>query len=79
LPLSEAVRREAFKAVAAVRHDKPMYGIFSAHSKIDANGAKFRAAAMREAGMDGVILQVGQLPGPEANLKAISEVLTRWS
>jgi hypothetical protein len=33
---------------------------------------------MREAGMDGIILQVGQLPGPEANLKAISEVLARW-
>jgi hypothetical protein len=78
LPLGETVRREAFKAVAAVKHDKPMYGIFSAHSKIDANGAKFRAAAMRDAGMDGIILQVGQLPGPEANLRAISEILSQW-
>jgi len=78
LPLGEAVRREAFKAVASVEHSGPMYGIFSAHSQIDAAGVGYRATAMKEAGMDGVILQVGQLPGPEPNLEAISRVLASW-
>jgi len=78
LPLGEAVRREAFKAAAAAPRERPMYGIFSAHAKVDPAGVKFRAMAMKDAEMDGIILQVGQLPGPEENLKAISEVLSQW-
>jgi len=79
LPLGEIIRREAFKSVASVEHSKPMYGIFSGHSLIDAAGTNYRAAAMKEAGMDGIILQVGQLPGPEANLRAVSKILADWA
>lgn len=77
LPLGEVIRREAFKAVAGVEHIKPMYGIFSAHSLVNPTGVKYRATAMKEAGMDGIILQVGQLPGPEANLNAVSQALSQ--
>jgi len=77
IPLAESVRREVLKAAAAVQRSKPMYGIFSAHSKIDPSGAMRRASAMKEAGMDGIILQVGRIPGPEANLRAIGEAFPR--
>jgi len=76
LPLGEVIRREAFKAVASVEHGKPMYGVFSAHSLVNATGVRYRATAMKDAGMDGIILQVGQLPGPEPNLEAVSQVIS---
>jgi len=76
IPLGKAVRTEALKARAAAKRDKPMHGIFSAHAKMDAAGVEARARAMVEAGMDGIIVQVGALPGPEANLQAIAKALS---
>jgi hypothetical protein len=75
IDISTLVRLEANKARAITSGKKPKYGIVTASERISPAGAIGRTRAIIEGGMQGLILQVGPLPGPSENLAAIGEVL----
>lgn len=77
LPLGEIVGDEILKAKSFVSGKKPMYGIFAAHSKLNPVDVEKRALGMKRANVDGIILQVGPLPGPIDNIAAIKRVFHR--
>ncbi len=75
LPLGDIVRYEILKAKSFVSGTTPMYGIIAAHSQLNPTAVEKRAVAMKDAKVDGIILQLGPLPGPLENVAAIKRVL----
>jgi len=75
VPVPDIIKLECLKAGAMARRRVPIYPVIAARNEVTAEGATARVKAVKEAGLDGVILQVSGFPGREDNLAAVSRVL----
>lgn len=75
IPSSRIVKKEATKAASMARGTVPMYGSVAAHSQITPESAAANVQAIKDAGMKGVILVLGTLPGSKENVEAVASVL----